>query len=191
MQGLYPLINIVSIGLMGFTIWQTLRHFREERPIKRLAQYLTMLTPVATLLVYLLLYGPPSLIMLLILGTTGIGIIFGHSWSKTTQLMRRGQQVVGKNSGWWLAFWAASTALTQLLSLLGKAQELDVSLIVQGLSAGITVGTASGLLQGIEAVLENPEASGDDPAHATICAACGAPLSSGAAFCGQCGTPRT
>lgn len=190
MQDLYPLINIVSIGLMGFTIWQTLRHFRAERPIKRSAQYLTMLTPAATLLVYLLLYGPPSLITLLILGTTGIGMVFGRSWSKMTQLTLKDQQVVGKNSGWWLAFWAASTALTQILSLLGKAQGLDVSLIVQGLSAGITVGTASGLLQGIEAVLENPEAFGDEPAPATVCAACGAPLSSGASFCGQCGTPR-
>jgi len=197
------LVSVASMAFMVFMIVRTVKGFRQERPLRKSAQYLAMATPVLTLLVYLVGATPAGGYVAAMAVASLLGALFGFLWSRTTQLDLRQGQVIGKNTIWWLAFWSASFVITQGMTLLRQQTGLNLSLVLMALSTGVAVGTAVGLLRGMEAVLSSPggavaaqvaagppspalrPSSGEMPSR--YCENCGSPVVAGSGFCEQCG----
>jgi hypothetical protein len=188
LDGIASIISVLSMAFMVFAIIRTLMTFRQERPVKKLSQYVAMATPVMTLLAYLL--GTPQVdYPMAIIVAGGVGLALGLLWSRTTRLHVQDDQVFGRNTTWWLVFWGLSFVLTQGMALVRQMQVLSLSYVLLALSSGVAVGVALGLLRGLEALSasSSPAGAGPPPSSKHHCEKCGSPVSPGSAFCEQCG----
>jgi hypothetical protein len=147
---------------MLLMVVRTIATYRQERPVKRLSQYIAMATPVVTLLAYLLGTTQADYpVAIVVAGALGLGL--GALWSRTTRLRLRDGQVVGQNTTGWLAFWGLSFILTQGLALVRQMRVLNLSYVVMALSTGVAVGVATGLLRGMHALSAGASPGGGAP----------------------------
>jgi uncharacterized membrane protein len=139
------ILGLVSIPLVGITIWGLMRQIRKPMPFRPWAAWLGIVMAPLILVInfFILRQADPGLIGPSLL-VAGLG--FGIAWGRATKVRAEGTRVVAQRSVAHLAFWGASFAATQLLATFTEARYVAGGLLVMFFSTGTTVGTNLNLL---------------------------------------------
>ncbi len=139
------ILSLLSIPLMGFTIWGLIRQVRKEQRFKLSTPVVGLVMAPITLLINILLLrqafsaclGPALLIF---------GRGFGLPGAQPSRLYAKGGALVGKRSVLHLVFWGISYAVTQILASVAPATWVAGGLVAMFFSTGSTLGTNLNLL---------------------------------------------
>ena len=139
------LFSLLTIPLMGLTIWGLVRQTRKEQRLGLASPVIGLVMAPMTLLINIIFLhqafqaclGPALLIF-------GLGL--GLAWGQTTRLYAKGKHLVGKRSILHLVFWGISYAITQILATFAPAFVVAGGLATMFFSAGSTLGTNLNLL---------------------------------------------
>lgn len=141
----WRILSLLSIPLMGLTIWGLIRQVRKEQPLRLSTPIFGLaMAPLALLVNVLLLrqtfsvYLGPAVLVL--------GLGFGLAWGQTTRLYASEGALVAKRSVLHLLFWGVSYAITQLLSTFTKTVWVAGGLATMFFSTGSSLGTNLNLL---------------------------------------------
>jgi hypothetical protein len=139
------ILGLLSIPLMGLTLWGLIQQVSKEQRFKLSTPILGLVMAPVTLLINILFLhrafseflGPALLIF---------GLGFGLAWGQTAQLYPRDGSLMGKRSILHLVFWGCSYAITQVLSSFAPAMWVAGGLATMFFSTGSTLGTNLNLL---------------------------------------------
>lgn len=168
------ILGLLTIPLMGLTVWGLIRQVRIEQRIGLLSPLIgAIFAPLALALnvfflqkaywasvgltLPLLLRSPGLIarfvwvdprIQALVLGPglLLVGLGFGLAWGQATRLQRKGAALVAKRSMLHLLFWGLAYAATQLLTAFAPARWVLGGLAAMFFSTGSTLGTNLNLL---------------------------------------------
>jgi hypothetical protein len=137
--------SLLSIPLLGFTLWGLIKQVRKEQRIKLSTPVVGLVMAPVTLLINIIFLhrafsaclGPALLIF---------GLGFGLAWGQTAKLYAKGDALVCKRSILHLIFWGISYAVTQILSTFAPAMYVAGGLATMFFSTGSTLGTNFNLL---------------------------------------------
>jgi hypothetical protein len=181
MELLFKVIGYASVLVIAASFFFMALHLRRNTRLRPAGLIVPALMSLLILAVYVLLTGAqgfsPVSALLAALGL-GTGVI----WSRTTRLSFRGGAVYARRSVWYLAVWALSIIIMQLMAVTSEAELLPYGISAVYFSTGLAVGmNTSLLLRGLNGKTSN--------GRAAVCARCGAANAAGVAYCAGCGSP--
>ncbi len=184
-------INYSSIFFMGIMVIMLIRSFRKEKSVNKISQVIAIITPAVTLAFYLIFLSKHKPGWLFIGFALCGGMIFGSIWSKYTKLYIKEQKVFGKNTVWWLAFWGMSFMLVKSMTLWGKSNGINLSLIVMSFTTGKAFGIASGILKQMNILMGKIPKTHSSASQKVLCEECGFQLEPDVTSCEMCGNPAS
>jgi hypothetical protein len=198
------ILFIASVALLILT-------FRKPRKVSVLSLIITIAVSLITLVIFssLIKYEPPPWLWLLMFA---IGTAVGWFWARTTKVFVQGNQVMSRNSIWYLVVWGAIFALNQLIIIVTKRPP-DIAMAMLIISSATIWGINGNVmrryfqiktsLKSTEALAEQPYIVNASPSQASIagmaekavslqhiagyCPQCGTAFKKDAAFCMKCG----
>jgi hypothetical protein len=142
---IWTILQLLAAGLTllltAVGVWQ----FRKPRPLK-IGRLLTAALLSLGLLVFYLLVGGLQISWLVGSLAFLFGLILGVLSGLTTQMMRQGNQVIGRNSILALLLWGGSYAFSMLLNLSPSLLVVALGLLPLFLSSGLQLGNQATLL---------------------------------------------
>ena len=130
--------GVISLVMIFFSV----RSMRKERPMSKVRPLVSAGILIVVTIGYLLItHAQVNLVVALVL--VALGLLIGWGEGRLTKLYFRGNQVVGKQSGFYLILWGVAYVLTLLLGQTGIAALHAGGILAMLL--GISVALASGL----------------------------------------------
>ena len=154
LEAFFRLLSYAATAMMLVSVAAMLLTFRQARRLEPVALLLSLAVSLLSTLLSLALAAmfPPGL---LLLGGFAAGLVAGGLWARTTLLFVDGDTVRGRGTIWSLAIWAASFALSQLVTVTAGTSGLAGALMMMG-SAGLAAGNAVGLALRVHRVRATP-----------------------------------
>ena len=154
LEAFFRLLSYAATAMMLVSVAAMLLTFRQARRLEPVALLLSLAVSLLSTLLSLALAAtiPPGL---LLLGGFAAGLVAGGLWARTTLLFVDGDTVRGRGTIWSLAIWAASFALSQLVTVTAGTSGLAGALMMMG-SAGLAAGNAVGLALRVRRVRATP-----------------------------------
>jgi hypothetical protein len=139
LEVLIKLVSILMLLLFAASILLLILTYRKPKKISLKSIAITAAVSFLSLLVFSVLSGyRPSFFLWLLLAV--IGVVIGSFWAKTTQVFSTGDQVMSRNSVWYLVAWGAIFALAQLITIItNRPPEIAMAMLV--MSTGTVWGT--------------------------------------------------
>lgn len=141
---LFRVASILGTVLFVVSVVVMLLTFRKARGLEALPLVVTALLAVATTTIFFAFAGPPLgrlVVMLAVLA----GLVVGIAWSTTGLVFVEGRLVRTRGTLWFLAVWALTLALPQILA--AAAGRTPATAAVAGfVGMGLTIGNAGGLI---------------------------------------------
>jgi hypothetical protein len=142
---IYRILSLLSVPMALLGFYGVIRQMRKELPFRLFTPIIGLIMSPLSLIINVIFLrrafseflGPALLI-------TGLG--FGLAWGQATRLYVKGPSVVGKRSVLHIIFWAASYAITQILSTFAPALWVAGGLTAMFFSTGSGLGTNLNLL---------------------------------------------
>lgn len=154
----FNLLAIAGTGMMLLSVASMLLTFRQARGLEPVALLVSLAVSVASTLVSLWLSASLPSLFVLLLGFA-VGGAAGTVWSRTTLLFIDGGEVRGRGTLWYLAIWAASFAISQVVTAV-SGQSAGVATFMMLASAGLAAGNSIGLIIRVRRVLSTLPAVG-------------------------------
>lgn len=140
----FRLLSYAGTAMMLLSVAGMLLTFRQARQLEPVALLVSLAVSLLSTLLSLAFVTtlPPGL---LLLGGFLAGGLAGGLWARTTLLFVDGAEVRGRGTLWSLAIWAASFALSQLVTATAGTAGVASTLMMM-VSAGLAAGNALGLV---------------------------------------------
>lgn len=112
-------ISIILIVVFIASVVLLILTFRKPRKVSILSLIITIAISLITLVIFssLIKYKPPLWLWLLMFCT---GIVIGWFWARTTKVFVKDDQVMSRNSIWYLIVWGTIFAINQLIIIVTK-----------------------------------------------------------------------
>ena len=139
MATFFRVLSLAGTGVLLFSVLMMILTFRKASTIKPGALLVSLLITMLTLSVQMLVSPvlPPMTMALLAFAAGGM---IGFGWSKTRLFFLDGVEVRCRGTAWYLAVWAGTFALNQLMgSLAGGAPAAVAGSLLAG--SGIVLGS--------------------------------------------------
>jgi hypothetical protein len=141
MTTFFRVLSLAGTGMLLFSVAMMILTFRKASTVKPGALLVSLLITLLTLSVQMLVSPvlPPMIVALLAFSAGGM---IGFGWSRTRLFFVDADQVRCRGTAWYLAVWAGTFALNQLMgSLAGGAPAAVAGSLLVG--SGIVLGSTS------------------------------------------------
>jgi hypothetical protein len=155
------LLRIITIGasvLSLVMIALAVRSMRRERPMSRLRPLLSA-GIVALVTAGYLFITRSQVNLLTVAAVVVVGLLIGWAEGRLTRVYYKGNQVVGKQTGFYLIVWGLAYVLTLLLSQTNIAALHAGGIMAMMFGAGVALGSALTLLVRLGSVKPQPQAA--------------------------------
>ena len=137
------LVGIVFVALFILAIFSEIATYRKKKEVKTKNLWISIALSVIVLFIFkwvggVNLAGKYWWLNYLII--PAIGVVIGFVYANTKKLSKEGDKILSQGNIWYLMFWGITTALLQLMFLLGIYQGFTIVVYALLLSTSILVG---------------------------------------------------
>jgi hypothetical protein len=142
---LLKIVSIVMMILFIASVALLILTFRKPKKVSVLSLIITVAISLLTLVIFsaLIKYDPPFWLWLLM---AVIGIAIGYFWARTTKVFIKGNQVMNRNSIWYLVVWGGIFALNQLITIVTNRPP-DIAMALLIISTATVWGTNGNIMR--------------------------------------------
>jgi hypothetical protein len=142
---LLKMLSIIMMILFIASVALLILTFRKPKKVSVLSLIITVAISLLTLVIFsaLIKYDPPFWFWLLM---AVIGIAIGYFWARTTKVFIKGNQVMNRNSIWYLVVWGGIFALNQLITIVTNRPP-DIAMALLIISTATVWGTNGNIMR--------------------------------------------